>query len=87
MVGLFGGCSELVAASGSMCGHVSVTSPSSCVLGKISGKHICGLPGVFLISSVEKSDCIGISRCLGGAALSFSASKIGCSKSYSHALA
>ena len=53
----------------------------------MSGEHTCGIPGVFLISSVEKSDCTGISCELVGASLSFSESKIRCSKSYSHALA
>ena len=87
LVGLFCGCSELVSTSGSICGYVSVTSPGSSALGKISGEHTYGFPSVFLISSVEKSDCIGISRWLAGTALSFVASKIGCSKLYSHALA
>ena len=37
MVGLFSGCSELDSTSGSICGHVSVTSMTSSVQGKISG--------------------------------------------------
>ena len=48
-------------------------------LGEFSGEHSSVIPGVFLISSVEKSDCTRISCEVGGAALSFSASKIGCS--------
>ena len=54
----------------------------------LGNTHVdCGFPGVFFISSVEKSDCTGFSCELVGASLSFSASKIGCSKSYPHALA
>ena len=45
--------SELDSTSGSICGHVSVTSLTSSVQGKISGEHTCGFSGVFLISSVE----------------------------------
>ena len=70
-----------------MSGYVSATLFISSVWGKISGEHSCVVPGVFLISSVDKSDRTGISVELGGVALLFSASKLGCSYSHSHALA
>ena len=47
--------------------------------GKISGEHSCVVPSVFLISPVEKSDCIGISCGSGCVAPLFPSSKIGCS--------
>ena len=62
LVGLFPCCSGLVPTSGSICVYVSATSLVSSVGGKNSGEHSCVVPCVFLISSVEKSDCTGISR-------------------------
>ena len=70
-----------------MWGYVSVTSLNCSVRGNFSGEHSCAAPGVFRISAVDKSDCIGISCKLGRIPLFFSASKVGCSYSHCHALA
>ena len=81
------GCSGLNSASGSMWGYVTVTSHKSSVRGTISKEQSSGFPGVFCVSSVDKSDCTGCSGESGAVILSFSASKVGFSYSQSHALA
>ena len=64
LVGLLSACSELASTSGSILGYVSVTSPISSIGEKTSGEHSSAVPGVFLICSVEKADCTGISCAL-----------------------
>ena len=79
LLGLFSCCSELVPTFGSTCVYVSATSLVSALGGGggISGEHSCVVPSVFLISPVDKSDCIGISCGSGCVAPLFPSSKVG----------